>query len=199
MHIQSEILKHRAEFLRDFRNHKYEVTEAGILFPRSKTLISGVYSHDVNGQDERHDSNLVVTEGMNHILDVALHDGVKNSTWYLALFSGNVTPLSTWTAANFAANATEITSQTEGYSEAARQLFNEAAPAGGSCTNSANKAAFTIATATSVTIWGAAMLSSSTRGGTAGALLSAAKFAAYRTLYNADILNIGYTLTLTSA
>ena len=199
MNIDKDLLKHRRDFLRSLQNNKYEVTESGLYMPEQKAMVAGVYVHDVNGQDERIDPNLIVTEGLNHILDVVLHGTAANGTWYLGLFSGNVTPQATWTAANFTANATEITSNTEGYSESTRQAFVEAAASAGSINNTANKAAFTIATASSVTVWGAALLSSNVKGGTSGVLMSASKFSASRTLYDTDVLNVGYTITLTSS
>lgn len=198
MKINQDLLKHRAEFSRALRNHHYEVSESGIFFPGANVTASGIYVHDVNGEDERTDANIVVTEGLNHMLDVALHDASKVATWYFRLFSANTAPLATWTAANFTSNATEITSGTEGYSEAAGQAFVEAAASAGAITNSASKAAFTIATATSVNIWGAGLLSVSTKGGTTGTLMSASKFGAVRTLYNTDVFNLGYTLSLSS-
>ena len=199
MNIDRDLLKHSREFAAALRNHKYEVSEAGIHFPKQGVIAAGVYSHDVNGGDAREDSNIVVTEGLTHLLDVALHGTVAIGTWYFGLFSANVTPVATWTAANFTANATEITSNTEGYSETTRQEFAEAAAAAGSINNTASKAAFTIATATSITVWGAGLMSSNVKGGTTGTLMSAAKFSAARTLYATDVFNLGYTLTLTSS
>jgi len=199
MNIDRYLLKHSREFATALRNHQYEISDAGVHFPKQGAIVSGLYTHDVNGTDERQDANIVVTEGLNHILDVALHDATKVATWYFGLFSANVTPVNTWTAANFTANATEIVSNTEGYSETTRQAFVEAAAAAGSINNTASKAAFTIATATSVTVWGAGLLSSNIKGGTTGTLLSSAKFSAARTLYATDVFNLGYTLTLTSS
>jgi hypothetical protein len=201
MNIDHDLQKHSREFATALRNHQYEMTdEGGVLFPKQSAIVSGVYTHNVNGADERIDSNIVVTEGMNHMLAVALDSTTsKLNTWYFGLFSANVTPVATWTAANFTANATEITSNTEGYSETTRQEFVDAAPSSGSINNTASKAAFTIATATSISVWGAGLLSSSTKGGTSGTLLSSAKFSAVRTLYATDVFNLGYTLTLTSS
>ena len=199
MNIDRDLLKHSREFAAALRNHKYEVSDAGIHFPKQKVTASGLYTHSVNGMDEREDANIVVTEGLTHMLDVVLGDLTALPDWYFGLFAANVTPVSTWTAANFTANATEIVSNTEGYSETVRQTFVEAAAAAGSINNTASKAAFTIATATSITVWGAGLLSSSTKGGTTGTLMSAAKFSDARTLYNTDVFNLGYTLTLTSS
>ena len=199
MNIDRDLLKHSREFAAALRNHQYEVSDAGIHFPKQNAIAFGRYTHDVNGLDVREDDNIVVTEGLTHMLDVVLHGTTAVATWYFGLCSANVTPVSTWTAANFTANATEIVSGTEGYSEATRQAFVEAAASAGSINNTASKAAFTIATATSITVWGAGLLSSSTKGGTTGTLMSAAKFSSARTLYDTDVFNLGYTLSLTSS
>ena len=196
--IDHDLLKHRAEFRRALTNHQYEASETGVYFPKQKAIVAGVYTHDVNGLDERSDANIVVTEGLNHILNTVLADGTKVATWYVKLFSANVTPLATWTASNFTANATEIVSNSEGYSETTAREFVEVAATAGSITNAASKAAFTIATATQINVWGAALSSSNVKGGTTGTLMSAAKFSSVRTLYNTDVFNLGYTLTLTS-
>lgn len=199
MNIDRDLLKHKREFAAALRNHHYEVSEAGIHFPKQRVFVHGVYEHSVNGLDVRHDDNLVVTEGLTHMLQTELGGGTPITTWYFGLFSGNVTPVATWTAANFPANATEITSNTEGYSQTTRQAFVESPAAAASINNTASKAAFTIATATSIAVWGAGLLSLNTKGGVTGTLMSAAKFSAVRTLYNTDVFNLGYTLTLTSS
>lgn len=193
--IDKDLAKHAGEFRRYVANNKFEETAEGLLFPHAKATIAGVFNHNVNGQDEREDHNLVTAEGILNILDTVYHGATQVPTWYLSIFSGNVSPSSSWTAANYASNATEITTD---YNEASRPAFNEAAASAGATTNSANKAAFTVGAAT-ITIWGAALLSVATKGGTTGILNSAAKFSTSRTLYITDVFNLGYTLTLTSA
>lgn len=198
MNIDRDLQKHSREFAAALRNHQYEVSDAGIHFTKQKVTAAGLYTHSVNGMDEREDGNIVVTEGLTHMLAATLNQAVQTPTWFFGLFSANVTPAATWTAANFTANSTEIVSNTEGYSQTTRRDFVEAAPAASSINNTANRAAFTIITATSVTVWGVGLLSSSVKGGTTGILMSAAKFSAARTLYNTDVFNLGYTLSLTS-
>ena len=68
-----------------------------------------------------------------------------------------------------------------------------------SITNTASKAAFTIATASSLAVNGAGLHSASAKGATTGVLASATKFSATRTLFNADVFTLAYTITLTSA
>ena len=198
MKIDQGLIKHRAEFIRAISNNDYEMSENGIVFTKQKVVAHGIYTHDVNGQDERSDTNLLTTEGMTHMLSTEFHAGTPVTTWYFRLFGANVTPLATWTGANFTANATEITSTSEGWAGSVGFAFDEAAPSAANVNNTASKAAFTIVTASSVGIWGAGIDSVATRGDTTGILMSASKFANVRTLYNTDVFNIGYSLSLTS-
>lgn len=196
--LTRDLIKHAREFKRRLSRHQYEVTDAGILFPAAHVVAHGEYFHSSNGQDERVDHNLLPTAGLNHLLSIGLAAGTQITAWYLALFSGAYTVVSGLTAANFTANATELTSNTEGYSETTRQVWTPGAVASGAVDNTASKAAFTIATATSVTIRGAALMSSSVKGGTTGTLISASRFTADRIQYAADVFSLGYRVTLTS-
>lgn len=199
--ITRELRKHAGEFLAAIRRHKYEVSPQGILFPAAGAFISGIYTHDVNGLDERQDHNLLTAESIGYILGNAFYSTSKISTWYQALQGANVTPLSTWTAANYTANATELTSTTEGYTGSTRPTFVPAAPTGTPVTVSsvASKAAYTIATATTLSVYGAALLSAQARGATTGVLGSASKFSSVRTLNDTDVFNCGYQVSLTSS
>jgi hypothetical protein len=109
---------HKREFARDLQDGAYELSPEGLLVFNKGVAVGGEYVHGVNGKDWRTDHNLIVDEGLIYITGVALGATVKISNWYLALFSGNVTPVAGWTAATFTATATEVTSGTEGYSEA---------------------------------------------------------------------------------
>lgn len=184
----------RSEFARAVANHRYEISEAGILFPEQKTLLAGVFEDTLNGGDRQISPNIIPTEGLNHALDVILHGVAQVSPWYVALFKGTGTPSSSLTAANFASTLTEVTTQ---YSEGTRVAYNEAAAAGGVTDNDASRAEFTIAA--SDTIYGGALLSASTKGSTSGVILCAAKFAAPRAVVSGDTLQVKYTLTLTSS
>ena len=199
MNIAPDLQRHAAEFQRALQAGECEMTAEGILFPRQHALVGGVYTHNVNGEDEQTDHNLVTTEGLNYMLNVALRPTTVEAGWYLALFGGNVSPLATWTAANFVANSSEITSTTAGYSESTRRGYVPAAASAGAITNTVSKAVFTIASSSTLAVYGGALVSSPTRGGGAGVLMSASKFAAVRNLENADVFNLGYSLTLTSA
>lgn len=138
-------------------------------------------------------SNIVTTEGLNHILSTVVAGGSAVSPWYIALFEGNYTPVAGLTAATFTASATECTA----YDEAARVAYVEGTPSGGVIDNSASRAVFTM-NATK-TIYGGALLSVSTKSSTSGTLLAAARFSSSRAVVVADELSVRYSLTLTSS
>jgi hypothetical protein len=193
------MVRHAGEFLRYLRNFKYERTEDGLYFPAARAFARGEYVHDVNGQDERVDHNLLVDQGLIKMLGVMFYTDAKINNWYIALFNGSVSPANNWTAANFASTASEITSTTEGYTETTRQAFTPAAPSADAIDNTAARAAFTIATASQLNVTGAALLSSNVRGDTSGTLASATKFSSTRVLNNTDVFNCGYRVTLASS
>lgn len=184
----------KAGLMRSLRNHGYEETPDGLFMPKERVFIGGVFYNSLNGGPlEGPDRNLVVTEGRNHILNTVFNNQAQNATWYVALFSNNVTPQATWTGANFNANAGEFT----GYSEATRPEYNEAAASAGALDNFASKASFTITAAG--TVYGGAILSSSAKAGTGGVLAASARFSNARAVEIDDVLQIGYQITLTSA
>lgn len=194
--IDHDLKKHAREFKGYLDNHQYEVGDEGILFPKAGVMAVGDYLVSSPGYEDSIETNLIPTEGLNHLLMVALKNTAKLNTFYLALFSGAYTPVAGLTAATFAASATELTSGTEGYSESVRQTWACSDAAGGQMDNYASKAAFTIATATSVTVRGAALLSSNVKGGTSGVLISASRFSVDRTQYNGDPFELGYRVRL---
>jgi len=196
--LDKDLTKHGREFAGYLKNHQYDVSDEGIIFPKAGVQAIGEYFVSSPGYADSVEKNLIPTEGLNHLLMVGLKDTAKLNTFYLALYSGNYVPTAALTAANFASTATEITSNTEGYSESVRQTWTPAAASGGMIDNVASKANFTIETASSVTIRGAALLSSNVKGGTAGVLISAAKFTADRVQYDGDVFTLGYRVRLSS-
>lgn len=175
----------------------YDVTEAGIVFPNLGVRAAGEYFDRTNGGEWARTKNLLPTEGLAHILNVAMGTTAKPAGYFLALFSGTAAPAANWTAASFAAAASEIVSMTEGYTSATRPVWTPTNTATGSIDNMAAVATVTIATASQLNVTGAAMLTNSTRGGTTGALVSATKYAAARVFQNGDTYDIGYRLSLT--
>lgn len=161
------------------------------------TKVGGVFTieqiRDGKVIDTWEEKNIVVNEGLNNLLDAYLHGSTQTTAWYIGIFEGNYTPLATDTGANIVANATECTA----YTEATRPAWVEAAASSQSITNSASKATFTI-NATK-TVYGAFLISTSTKSDTAGILFAASKFSASRSVVLDDQLLITYTVAAASA
>lgn len=195
----TDLMKHRGEVLRALANHKYDIADDGsiLLGAGMNAIPMGVFDVDHRrGGDliaRVAGSNIIPTEGLNHILSTVVAGGSQVLTWYMALFEGNVTPGSTMTAANFTSTATECTA----YNETTRVSYQEGTPTAGVIDNAANRALFTM-NATK-TVYGGALLSASAKSATTGTLLAAARFATPRNVVAADELSVRYTLTLTSA
>lgn len=176
---------------------QYDLTDDGVYFPRQGVLAAGEYFDRINSGEWQRTKNLIPTEGLAHILNVALGSTAKPAGYFLALFSGAAAPAANWTAASFAAAASEIVSLTEGYTNATRPAWTPANTSTGSIDNMASVASVTIATSSQLNVTGAAMLTTSTRGGTTGVLVSATKYAAARVFQDGDTYEVGYRLSLT--
>lgn len=188
----------RKELAAAIHHENFDVTAEGIFFPKQGVMASGEYFDRINGGDWERTPNLIVTEGLAHILSVALGATAKPAGYFLALFSGAAAPAANWTAASFAAAASEIVSMTEGYTSPTRPVWTPpASTATNSIDNMAAIASVTMATAGQLNVSGAAMLTNSTRGGTTGKLISATKYAADRVFQDGDTYDIGYRLSLT--
>lgn len=174
----------------------FERSAGGVLIPTTKLSVGGRYTIEHVRAGETIDvetiDNLVVNEGLDHVLNTVFHQGAQINTWFLGLFEGNYTPPPTVTAANISSQSTETTA----YDEATRPEYSEAAPSAQSITNAANKATFTF-NATK-TIYGAFLISNSGKGATAGTLFSAARFGTAKQVVDDDQLLLTYTFTASS-
>lgn len=186
----------RKELQRSLDQEQFDVTTEGLYFPRQGVLAKGKYYDRINDGEWECTQNLVVTEGLAHILNVALGSTAKPAGYYLALFNGATAPAANWTASNFPSVASEITSTTEGYTNATRPVWTPSVASSGSISNLSATASLTIATAATLSVTGAALLTNSTRGGTSGVLISATKFSSARTFQNGDVYQLGYELDL---
>jgi hypothetical protein len=183
----------------DLGRENFDYTANGIYLPRQGILVSGEYFDRINGGEWQHTSNLVVNEGLAHLLNVAMGSKAKASGYYLALFGGATAPAANWTAANFAAVASEIVSMTEGYTNATRPQWTPTDTTTNQIDNFTATASVTIATTSQLNVTGAALLTNSNKGGTSGALISATKYSAARTFQDGDVYDIGYRLSFTAA
>ena len=183
----------------DLKAENYQMTEQGIYFPKQGILAQGEYFDRINGGEWQTTHNLVVNEGLAHLLNVAMGTTAKPAGYYLALFSGATAPAANWTAANFSSVAAEIVSMTEGYTNATRPQWTPQNTTTNSIDNFNAVAKVTIATSSQLTATGAAMLTNSTKGGTTGTLISASKYTAARVFQDGDEYEIGYRLSFTAA
>lgn len=131
--------------------------------------------------------NLVVTAGLNKVLDATFKTGLASPAWYVGLkLVGTV-------AAGDVMSSHAGWAESSAYSEATRQAFTPGSVAAGSVDNTAAKAVFSInATAT---ITGCFLSDSSTKGGTTGVLYGAGDFSASRAVLSGDTLNVSVTIT----
>lgn len=190
--LSAVLASHGAEFRRAVNNGKFEVSDTGLLFPAQKLTVGGVFGVAVNDGEFEYAPNRVVDDSINFIIDLILNGGTPIPTWYIAQFSGNVTPAANLTAATFPATCTEFT----GYQETVRQEYIVPNAASLSTSNADNLASFTITSA--ATIYGAAILSVSTKGATTGRLLAAARYLSSKVVDNGDILKSQYTFGASS-
>jgi len=168
-----------------------------LLMPKHGIIAAGRYHGQIIREgrviDEWEDDNLVVNEGLNSLLSVYFNGGTPITTWYCGVFEGNYTPVATVTAATITSASTECTA----YASATRPEWVEAAPSSQSITNSASRASF-VFNATK-TVYGAFLVSTSTKSGTSGTLFSAARFSSAKSVVSTDELLLTYTFTAASA
>lgn len=185
MNIRNTLGRFAAEAARAVAANKHEFAGDGrIYIPGARAFIGGAFrhAHAPAGEDFGPwaiDANRLVNEGLNYILGAALGGQAATSAYYLAPFSGNVTPAAGWTAANFTANATEFTAYTNGTRlpwttpgvPSAQALGNTAGLTDGTMTFSAGGP---------YNVYGAALISSSAKSAITGKLIAATRFEAPR-------------------
>ena len=190
--------KNAREIGRHLRNRKWEQTPGGILIDRGgmNALMNGAFIDTMNGEDPQLSPNLVVDQGLIHVLNTVFAGTAQVTQWYIGLFSGNVTPQPNWTAANVVANATELT----GYAPSTRPGFTVAPVSAPSLGNTGSEANFAFDASGPYTARGAFLISVSNKGSTTGVLMAATRFAADRAGLNSpDELGVRYVLTAADA
>lgn len=135
--------------------------------------------------------NIVVTAGLNILLDSTIKSGVSSPVWYVGL-KGMGTMVAGDTMGSHGGWA-EITP----YSDSTRPEYVEGTIASGAVDNSASKAVFNCNTTS--TVYGCFLVNNSTKGGTTGTLYGGGDFSSSRAVINGDTLNVTITLTQTSA
>ena len=138
--------------------------------------------------------NVITTEGLNHMLNVAFNSATQITAWYMGLFEDDYTPLITNTY------ATPGFTESTAYDEATRVAYADATATTKIMTNSASKATFTISG--TKTIYGAFLCgggsAASTKSDTAGGgtLFASSKFATAKSVVDDDVLMVVCSITL---
>lgn len=169
----------------------------GVLRPvRGKLIVGGTFSakliRDGEVIDEWAKTNLIVNQGLDHILATEFASGAQIAAWFMGVFTGNYVPVATDTAASISANATE----TSAYSGSSRLPYT-AVEGGQQVTNAAAPATFTFTSA--LTIYGAFVASASGFQATTGVLFAAAQFATPKAVAVNDQLLLTYAFGAASA
>ena len=169
----------------------------GILRPlRGKLVVGGTFSakliRDGKVIDEWEKHNLIVNQGLDHILATEFTAGAQITSWFMGVFGNNYVPVGTDTAASIAANAGEISA----YNGSGRQPYT-GVEGGQQVTNAAAPSTFTFTAAE--TIYGAFVASASGFQATTGVLFAAAQFATAKTVAINDQLLLTYAFGAASS
>ena len=133
--------------------------------------------------------NLVVNEGLDHILDVVFVGGTQDTTWFVGLLAASPSALASWTATEIASN------DFVNYSESVLQAFVDGGVSNQSLDNSASTADFSINTNSS-SIGGAFLIGTNSKGTPAGTLYSAGAFTGgNKAADSGDTLQVTVTFT----
>ena len=133
---------------------------------------------------------LVVTAGLNKLLDAMFKTGLASPTWYVGLVANSPSP--TYAAGDTTASHAGWT-ESVSYSNATRPTWTPGAVSGGAVDNSAAKASFTV-NATD-TIAGAFLADNNTKGGSTGTLYGEGSFATPRSVLSGDSLSVEIDLS----
>jgi len=150
---------------------------------------------DKNGKQKwvENIQNLVVTAGLNDILDKYF----KGSTYTASHFVGLSAGTPTFAAADTMASHSGWT-ESAVYSEATRPAYTPGTVSAGSVSNSASKASFSINS--SGTVGGAFIVTNSTKSGTTGTLYGGGAFTGgNRSVVSGDTINVTVTATAAAA
>lgn len=142
-------------------------------------------------------TNLTVTEGLNDNLTQYFKGSSYTAAWYVGLI--NNAGFSALAAGDTAAQIGGSNGWAEAttYSNSNRPTLTLGSASAGSIDNTASKAVFNING--TVTIYGAFVVSNSTKGGTSGKIYGEAAFSATRSLTSGDTLTVTVTLTAATA
>lgn len=151
------------------------------------------YDKDGNFKWKEENKNLIVNEGLYHILDVIFTSAAQTDPWYTGLCSASPSPSAADTMASHS-GWVEFTD----YDEATRPEFSDSRTLS-QVDNDGSEAEFTI-NVDSSTVGGAFLTSDNTVGGSSGTLLCASAFTAgNRAVNSGDTLKVEYQFSASSS
>lgn len=139
-------------------------------------------------------NNIVVTTGLNKLLDATIKTGLASPTWFVALIGSGGSLGDIWPTDTMISHSGWIELGTSVYS-GTRPAFTPGTIASGSVDNSASKAVFNI-TGASQTVYGCFLTNDNTTSGTSGILYGAGYFTLSRDTLSGDVLNVQITLSI---
>lgn len=138
--------------------------------------------------------NLLPQVAINHIASLIRGAGATPiSSWFMGIFENNYVPTNAVTAADLPG----VVGECVAYSEAARPAWTHSYNGAGVIDNLAAKAVFTMTS--DKNLYGGFIVSTSTKGGNTGLLLSIARFSTVKVVPTGAELTVSATLTLTPA
>ena len=158
-----------------------------------RTNIWEIVCYESNGAEKWREKkkNLIVTEGLNHVLSSTFDAATQVTAWYVGLkAAGSVAAGDTMSSHSGWAENTD-------YSQSVRQTLTLGTAASGSIDNVGNLATYSING--TATIAGAFVTSNNTKSGTSGTLYGAVDFSSARSVISGDTLTVTVTLTAASA
>ena len=138
--------------------------------------------------------NIVVNEGLNDSLYKHLKGSAYTAAWYVGL-AGTGSKVAGDTAAEI--GGTNAWSEVTNYTQGVRQTLTLGSVSGQSVDNSLNKASFTINT--TITIYGAFVVSSSVKNGTSGVLYGVGDFGSSKDCESGDVLILSITCSVAAS
>jgi hypothetical protein len=155
--------------------------------------IRGEWTWECYGADGKlkwveHYENLVVNQGLDELLNQTLAAQTQITTWYVGL-KGTGSPAAADVPTSHAGWSEDVN-----YSESVRQTWTaNGASSGQSVSNSSAKATFSINGST--TLYGAFLISNSTKSGTTGKFYAVGNFASSRAVISGDTVKVTATFT----
>ena len=148
------------------------------------TYVGEVVSADGRVLDTFSVGNLIPQQGINYVIGALDGTGSVIPAWYLGVFKNDYTPVNNTTASALPTTIGEHT----GYDEGSRPPWTPTYDNIGRLDNEGSLAEFTMNQ--DVTLYGAFIVSESTKGGGAGTLLSIARFPSPKQIESGSVLRI---------